>query len=158
MSLTIAAIEKAQPGITPDGRTTAKSYKMGDSSGLYLLVSRAGGKWWRLKYRFGGRERGLSLGVYPDVSLTEARQARDSYRAMLATGVDPGEHVKMLRASRMADAARQIAATRFTLDDKGALSFRFGNRRLCLTPEETSALRGFLDTTRSVAREVTPCP
>jgi hypothetical protein len=49
MSLTTAVIEKAQPGITPDGRMTAKSYKMGDSAGLYLLVSPAGGKWWRLK-------------------------------------------------------------------------------------------------------------
>ena len=150
MSLTTAAIEKARAGTTPDGRKTSKSYKMGDSSGLYLVVSPAGGKWWRLKYRFGGREKGFSLGVYPGVSLIEARRSRDRYRAMMAEGIDPGEHVKMERAARKADAARQIAATRFALDDEGALSFRFGNRRLLLTPEETCALRVFLDATCGV--------
>lgn len=144
--------------MTPGGRTTTKPYKIGDSPGLYLQVTPTGGKWWRFKYRFGGREKGLSLGVYPDVSLIDARKSRDSFRAMLKEGIDPSEYVRIERANRMADAARQIAATRFVLDDKGALTFRLGNRRLSLTPDETNSLRVFLDATRSVGPKETPCP
>ena len=158
MSLTTAAIESARPGMTPGGRTTTKPYKIGDSPGLYLQVTPTGGKWWRFKYRFGGREKGLSLGVYPDVSLIDARKSRDLFRAMLKEGIDPSEHVRMERANRMADAARRIAATRFILDDKGALTFRLGNRCLSLTPDETNSIRVFLDATRSVGRKETPCP
>lgn len=158
MPLTTAAIERAMPGVTPTGRSTSKPYKIGDSAGLYLQVAPSGGKWWRLKYRFGGREKGLSLGVYPVVSLIEARRTRDRYRALLKQGIDPGEQLKMERAARLADEARQIAETRFVLDDKGALSFRLGKRCLSLTPDETRALRVFLDATCSVAPEVSQCP
>lgn len=157
MPLTTAAIEKATPGITPGGRATTKPYKIGDASGLYLQVTPTGGKRWRFKYRFGGREKGLSLGVYPDVSLTDARKSRDLFRTMLKGGIDPSEHVRSERANRIADAARQIAATRFILDDKGALTFRLGNRRLALTPDETDALRVFLDATRAVSPKEMPC-
>ena len=59
--------------------------------GLYLEVSPAGGKWWRWKYRSGGKEKRLSLGVYPDVSLKSAREKRDSARQQLAAGIDPGQ-------------------------------------------------------------------
>ncbi len=100
----------------------------------------------------------MSLGVYPDVSLIDARKSRDLFRTMLKEGIDPSEHVRMERAKRMADAARQIAATRFILDDKGALTFRLGNRRLSLNPVETDTLRGFLDATRSVGSKEAPCP
>lgn len=158
MPLTTEDIENARPGMTPHGRATAKSYKMGDSAGLYLQVNPTGGKWWRFKYRFGGKERGLSLGVYPEVSLAEARKSRDHLRTLLVDGMDPGEHVRMARAASRAEAARQIAATRFYLDDLGALTFRLGNRRLALTPDETSALRAFLDATRTVTSKVTSCP
>ena len=64
MPLTDIAIRRAQPG--------KKSRKMFDRRGLYLEVAPRGGKWWRLKYRFGGKEKRLSLGVYPEVSLKEA--------------------------------------------------------------------------------------
>jgi hypothetical protein len=156
--LTVRTLEKAKPGITPDGRITSKSYKIGDARGLYLEVSPTGGKWWRLKYRYAGREKRLSLGVYPDISLAAARQSRDTYRSMLANGIDPGEHVRTERATRRADAARKIAAIRFKLDDEGALSFRLGHRHLSLTPAETMALRAFLDATRAVIANSPPCP
>jgi integrase len=68
-----------------------KSYKLGDSGGLYLEVSTAGGKYWRWKYRFGRKEKRLAFGVYPDVSLKAAREKRDSARQQLANGIDPGE-------------------------------------------------------------------
>ncbi len=73
-----------------------KPYKLFDGGGLYLLVTSEGGRYWRLKYRFGGRERGLSLGVYMDpttgevrVPLTLARQRREKARQQLAEGIDP---------------------------------------------------------------------
>ena len=68
-----------------------RAYKLADSGGLYVEVSPAGGKWWRWKYRFGGKEKRLSFGVYPDVSLKAAREKREAARQKLAAGIDPGE-------------------------------------------------------------------
>jgi hypothetical protein len=64
--------------------------KMFDGGGLFLLVNPNGSKWWRLKYRVDGKEKLLSLGVYPDVSLKIARERRDDARKLLAAGGDPG--------------------------------------------------------------------
>jgi len=79
--LTELAIKKAKP--------EAKDYKMADGGGLYLLVRTTGSKFWRLKYRIGGKEKLLALGVYPDVSLSEARDRREQARKLLANGSDP---------------------------------------------------------------------
>lgn len=62
-----------------------------DEKGLYLQVTKTGAKCWRMKYRFGGKENSLALGLYPDVALAVARAKRDSARAQLAAGVDPAE-------------------------------------------------------------------
>ena len=86
MPLTDIAIRRAQPG--------AKARKMFDGSGLYLEVSPSGGKWWRLKYRFESKEKRISLGVYPDVPLKEARNRRAAARRLLAQGIDPSQHRK----------------------------------------------------------------
>ena len=59
-----------------------------DSQGLYLLV-KSSGKYWRINYRFAGKQKTLALGVYPTVSLAKARQRRDKARELLADGVDP---------------------------------------------------------------------
>lgn len=150
MPLTTEQIDSAQPGVTPDGRKTVKSYKMGDSGGLFLEVPPTGTKRWRLKYRFGRKEKRISLGLYPAVSLAEARENRDLFRAMLADGTDPSEHQKRKRSDQIAAEARQIAATRFVLGNDGALSLRLGKRLLTLTPAETTELRAFLDATRAV--------
>ncbi len=82
MALTDPAIRNAKPGNKPR--------RLFDSGGLYVEVSPSGGKWWRLKYRSNGKEKRLSLGVYPRVGLKEARQRRDSARKLLADGIDPG--------------------------------------------------------------------
>ena len=82
MPLTDAAIRNAKPGVTPKGATTEKPYKLGDAGGLYVEVRPDGGKYWRLKYRHGGKEKRLSLGVYPDVPLAKARQKRDDARKL----------------------------------------------------------------------------
>jgi integrase len=67
-----------------------KPYKLSDVDGLYLLVKEHGGKWWRFKYRFDGKEKLLSLGTYPEISLADARQRRDEARRQVAHGIDPG--------------------------------------------------------------------
>ena len=72
MPLSDTAIRKAKP--------TDKPYKLADEKGLFLLVTPAGGKWWRLKYRFGGKEKLLALGKYPEVGLKDARERRDDAR------------------------------------------------------------------------------
>jgi hypothetical protein len=82
MPLTNTAIKNAKP--------QAKAYKLFDGGGLFLLVTPAGGRWWRLKFRVAGSEKQLSLGTYPEVSLAEARDKRDDYRKKLRQGVDPG--------------------------------------------------------------------
>jgi hypothetical protein len=65
---------------------------------LYLEVSPAGGTWWRFKYGFGGKEKRLSLGVYADVSLKEARSRRDESRKLLSDGIDPAANRKAMTA------------------------------------------------------------
>lgn len=81
-----------------------KQVKLSDSDGMYLLVTPAGGKCWRLKYRFGGKEKVLALGTYPEVSLAEARTKRDAARKQLAAGVDPNA-VKKAQKATLADKA-----------------------------------------------------
>ncbi len=108
MPLTDTPIRNAKPGVTPAGKSTDKPYKLGDAGGLYLEVAPAGGKWWRLKYRYDGKEKRLSLGVYPDVCLKDARQRRDDARKLLADGVDPGENRKAVKANKTERAANSF--------------------------------------------------
>src|SRR5262245_54008352 len=77
-----------------------KPLKLFDGGGLYLLINPNGGRWWRLKYRHGGRERGISLGVYPEVSLKDARARRDEARRLLSNGIDPSNERQGQKASR----------------------------------------------------------
>ncbi len=67
---------------------------------MYLEVTPAGGRWWRLKYRYAGKEKLLSLGVYPEVRLADARERREEARKLLADGIDPSAHRQALRAAR----------------------------------------------------------
>lgn len=86
----------------------AKSGKLFDGGGLFLDVRPNGSRYWRMKYRHGGKERLLSFGVYPEVSLAEARQRRDAARKQMRDGLDPGN---VRRATRVA--ARTAAANSF---------------------------------------------
>lgn len=76
-----------------------KDYKLADGGGLYLLVTPAGGKLWRLKYRLEGQEKKLALGAFPEVSLADARQRRDNARSLIAEGIDPGAARKVQTAT-----------------------------------------------------------
>ncbi|MFA5969218.1 MAG: Arm DNA-binding domain-containing protein [Sphingomonas sp.] len=80
MALSDMAIRKAKP--------REKPYKLADGGGLYLQVQPSGGKLWRQKYRINGSERKLSIGAYPEISLSEARKRRDAAREQLVTGKD----------------------------------------------------------------------
>lgn len=81
MPLTARQIETAKP--------TDKDYKLTDGQGLYLLVKKSGAKYWCLKYRFAGKEKKLSIGVYPDITLSQARSRREDARRLLKEGKDP---------------------------------------------------------------------
>ena len=70
-----------------------------DERGLYLEVAPSGGKWWRFKYRMAGKEKRISLGVYPDVGLKDARQKCDDARKLLSEGIDPSESRKQQKAA-----------------------------------------------------------
>src|SRR6267154_2375525 len=74
-----------------NAKPKAKPYKIADGEGLFLLISPSGGKYWRLKYFFAGKEKLLALGVYPEVNLADARERRAQARKVLALGNDPGE-------------------------------------------------------------------
>ena len=79
--LSDAEVRKAKP--------QTKEVKMYDGGGLYLLLTPSGGKLWRLKYSFDGKERMLCIGAYPAITLIEARKVRDDVKAQLAKNIDP---------------------------------------------------------------------
>lgn len=91
-------------------RARDKAYRLTDSLGMYLEVSPAGGKYWRFKYRFAGKEKRLALGVYPEVSAKEARMRRDDARRLLANGVDPGIERRVQKAASVERAANSFEA------------------------------------------------
>lgn len=93
---TEAAIKHAKP--------EEKPYKMTAGLGMYLLVNPIGSKLWRLKYRFEGKEKTLSIGAYPDVTLAQARLKREQARQQLAVGIDPNELIKQQRQQAKAEA------------------------------------------------------
>jgi len=75
--------------------------KLSDGGGMYLLVKPDGGKYWRMNYRFDGKQKTLSFGVYPTVTLADARQRREDARKLLANDSDPGEVRKVMKAERI---------------------------------------------------------
>lgn len=100
---------QCDPGYSPKIGTTDRRP---DGQGLYLEVTEAGGKYWRMKYRHGGKEKRLALGVYPDVSLAHARKARDQARESLAKGDDPAQlkrEAKLTRAMNDANTFELVA-------------------------------------------------
>lgn len=100
MPLSDTAIRAAKP--------KDKTYLMTDGEGMYLEITPAGGKWWRFKYRFDGKQKRISLGTYPDTGLKEAREKRQEARRLLATGVDPSENRKAQKAAGSGEAANSF--------------------------------------------------
>jgi integrase len=102
MGLTALAIKAAK------GRD--KQYKLTDSGGLHLLVLPSGGRYWRINYRYLGKQKTLALGVWPDVELADARAKRDETRRLLAKGVDPAEQAKLDKIAASVASANTFAA------------------------------------------------
>ncbi len=102
MALTDTAVRKAKPSDKP--------IRMFDGGGLYLEISTAGGKLWRWKYRFQGKEKRLALGTYPDVSLSEVRTRHADARKLLSAGVDPSEQRKAERLTQLGNAENTFGA------------------------------------------------
>lgn len=95
MALSDVKVRSAKP--------EAKAYKLTDGEGMVLLVHPNGSKYWRLRYRFGGKEKMLALGKYPEVSLADARARRDEARK-LSHGVDPSENKKAVKVEQEQEA------------------------------------------------------
>ncbi len=100
--LTDAAIRRA--------KAAGKAYRLVDGDGLHLFVTAAGGKLWRLRYHYAGREKLLSIGPYPGVTLQQAREAREAARAHLRAGRDPGQQKALERAAAVVSAATTFEA------------------------------------------------
>ena len=136
MGLTDSAVLKANPGV--------KVIKLFDGKGLYLLVSPAGGKYWRFKYRFGGKEQLLSMGVYPTVSLSDARLLCTEARRLVSAGRNPSavrkEQKAMEKAERLATESKP--SVRILLN--GAVEIWKGRAVVRLTPDETRFVKDML--------------
>ncbi|WP_370598021.1 tyrosine-type recombinase/integrase [Plesiomonas shigelloides] len=120
MKLTIRQIDTTKP--------RDKAFKLSDGGGLYLLVNPSGSKYWRLKYRFVGKEKLLAIGVYPDISLAQARSRREEAKKLLLEGRDPGQERKLEKLSRQLEVessfeviAREWYTRRF---DRWSVSYR----------------------------------
>lgn len=102
--LSATAVSKAKPG--------AKPIKMYDGGGLHLLVQTDGARWWRLDYRrpVTAKRNTVSLGIYPAVSLADARVRRADARKLLAAGIDPGEQRKAGKAAALRNAENSFSA------------------------------------------------
>lgn len=102
MALTDITVKHAKP--------RDKAYKLADMKGMYLLINPNGAKYWRLKYRYAGKEKALALGVYPEVSLAEARDAALKAKAQLRNDEDPGMTRKLQKRERLLIAENHFEA------------------------------------------------
>ena len=125
MPVTHAEIINAKPREQP--------YRLFDGRGLYLEVAPSGGRWWRFKYRFKGKEKRLSLGVFPEVSIEAARDRLDDVRRRLAAGIDPADERRSNGTTRRAN--RSIPAITTTS-----------------AATRSSMARSFCDTARKILR------
>lgn len=106
MALTDVAIRSLRG--KPGEGDTAKPYKVSDSGGLYILVQPDGSRYWRLAYRFSGKQKTLALGVYPAVTLLEARKKRDAAKEQIKQGIDPSHSRKLEKPAAQVAAANSF--------------------------------------------------
>lgn len=136
MPLTTKIIEAAQP--------RARLYKLADSDGLSLAIHPSGGKHWRFKYRYGGKDTTLSLGGYPAISLADARRLRDDTKKLLADGRDPLAAKVEAKYRRPRRASAGSTVFQLALADDGSLTIQTKASSLQLSPQQVAALRQFL--------------
>ncbi|WP_370611561.1 tyrosine-type recombinase/integrase [Klebsiella aerogenes] len=110
MALTDVKVRQANP--------KAKPYKLADSANMHLLVHPNGSKYWRLRYRHFGKEKTLALGLYPEVSLSEARKKRDEARRLIDDGVDPCEQKRAKKTAPEAENTFEMVARQWHKSNK----------------------------------------
>lgn len=135
--LTDTAIRKAKHG--------DKSVKLSDGGGLYLELHPNGSRYWRMKYRHGGAEKRQAFGVYPEVTLVEARSCRDDARKLIANGTDPGE---VRRATKVVDETKAEAARLEAVGLPGPGTFEHVAREWLTTIHEAKVSAGHAERTR----------
>lgn len=96
MALSDVKVRSAKP--------EAKAYKLTDGDGMVLLVHPNGSKYWRFRFRFGGKLHLMAFGVYPETSLADARQKREEARRFVAAGIDPREHERVVKEEQTKEA------------------------------------------------------
>jgi integrase len=145
MKLTDTAIRKAKPA--------AKPYKMTDGGGLHVLIHQNGGKYWRLSYRYAGRQKTLSLGVYPDTPLALARERRETARKALANDTDPGAVKQTQKRQAKIAAANTFEAVALEWVENRSNDWTAGHKALTLRTLEQDA---FPSLGRRPIAEITP--
>ncbi|TBM21945.1 tyrosine-type recombinase/integrase [Hafnia paralvei] len=131
MALSDVKVRSAKP--------EAKAYKLTDGDGMVLLVHPNGSKYWRLRYRFGGKEKMLALGKYPEVSLADARARRDEARKLLAYGVDPSENKKAVKVEQEQEAITFEVAARLQQRTTAIMRFAVQNGLIDYNPAQEIA-------------------
>ncbi|HEY6528694.1 MAG TPA: Arm DNA-binding domain-containing protein [Cellvibrionaceae bacterium] len=106
----MAASNKLSDVAVKQAKPKEKPYKLPDGGGMYLEVMPNGSKYWRVKYRFGAKEKRLALGVYPAVTLAAARDKLREGKALLDSGIDPGETKKQAKIAKQIAAANDFAS------------------------------------------------
>lgn len=132
MKLSDMAIKQAKP--------RPKPYKMADGRGLYLFIMPHGGKAWRFKYRFMGKEGMISLGVYPDIGLKEARDRREQTRKLVANGINPSEHRKAIKQAAIESYANTFEVVALEWHQKHSVRWTEGNKKKVLARLEKDVL------------------
>jgi integrase len=110
-----------------------KDYKLSDGFGLYLLITPTGGKLWRFQYRYVGKQKLLSFGSYPEISLADARHRREDARKLLANGIDPGAVKKAQKASRADSAANSFEVVAREWHEKFKTSWSTSHAHVTIT-------------------------
>ena len=109
------AIDKLSDSQIRNVRPREKVFRIHDGLGLYLEVTPGGHRWWRFKYTFGGKEKRVALGVYPQITLKDARERRDAARRQLAHYIDPSVAKREAKAARVARTENSFVGNRLSL-------------------------------------------
>ncbi len=134
MTITDDDIQALQP--------KARVYKHSVGNDLYVKVFPDGGKFWRIKFRFGGRETVYSTGVFPKISVAKAIEANQYVKMMLLGGKNPNEEKKLAKELQPLPIAKKLF--RLSLAADGGITIEIKKTKLSLPPAETNALRSFL--------------
>jgi integrase len=142
-----------------NARPKTKPYKLTDAESLYLEVHPNGSRYWRYRYRWQGKERRLALGVYPEISLAQAREERDRARALLKRGIDPVAHRREAVAQREAEALNsfEVLALEWYSHQQGRWTVTHAGRILDSFKADVFPFLGERPLARILPQEVLAC-